>query len=64
MQYSDIRQARVQAQGEVLKADTAVRGAVELIAGRLKVANVAPWLLRNLKRELKDFNMRTDEWKE
>lgn len=64
MDYLDINRARICAEQEIETADEAVRGAVRLIIGRLKVARVAPWMLKDLKRELRDFNMQTSCWKD
>lgn len=63
MTYQEVMEARRQALYQLELADTAVKQAAALIAGRLRSSNVAPWVLRELKRELKNFNMTTSEWK-
>ena len=63
MDFNDIRNARIAAQHQVELADQAVKDAVRLASGRLKAANVPTYLLEELKRELKDFNAKTGEWK-
>ena len=63
MTYQEVMEARRQALHQLELADTAVKQAAALIAGRLRSSRVAPWVLRELKRELKEFNMTTNEWK-
>jgi len=63
MTYDDIRNARAEAQAAILLADRATRQAADLIMGRLRVADVDASTLRELKRELQDFNMLTGKWK-
>ena len=62
--YSDILDARRQAQESISNADAAACGAAKLISGRLRVANVDRWTLAELKKELQNFNAVTGEWKE
>jgi ABC-type sulfate transport system substrate-binding protein len=64
MNYRDIRVARDQAEQDIERADQAVREAVKLITGRLKSAGVRWNYLDELKRELKDYNMQTNCWKD
>lgn len=63
MNYSDILQARKDAQEQINLADTATRHAASLCAGRLRQADVWADTLRELKRELQDFNITTGKWK-
>ena len=63
MNYSDIRLAREQAQRDIYRADEAIRQAAQLIAGRLKSSRVQGSVLEELKRELRDYNMKTYSWK-
>lgn len=62
MNYADIQKARQDARQTISYADAATRDAAQLIVGRLKVANVSGWVLYELKRELKSFNMKTGQW--
>lgn len=62
--YHDIEQARIDAQQTLAKADQATRQAAQLIKGRLRSAGVPSWVLEELKRELKDYNMHTGQWRE
>ena len=63
MNYNDIVRARQQAEREIELADTAVQQAARLITGRLKTAGVTSWILYDLKRELKNYNMQTGNWR-
>jgi len=60
--YHDIDQARQQAEMDIKKADEAIRDAAKLIAGRLRTSKVLPYLLKELKHELKNYNSRTEKW--
>jgi len=62
MNYQEIRIAREQAQRDIEVSNSAVRQAAQLIIGRLRVSGVQGWVLEELKRELKDFNMKTYTW--
>lgn len=64
MNYSDINQARIQAVSDIEKADIAITQAARLIKGRLRAAKVSSWVLDDLKRELKDYNMVTGLWRD
>jgi len=62
MNYQEIRMAREQAIRDIETADLAVRQAAQLIARRLRSSGVQGWILEELKRELKDFNIKTYQW--
>ena len=62
MNYKDIENARFNAQKQIELADIAARDAAKICAGRLQIANVAPFILTALKKELKNFNMHTYSW--
>lgn len=64
MNITEIRAARQQAMYDIEKADEAVRMVAHLISGRLEVAGVQGHILSALKKELKNYNMTTHEWKE
>lgn len=61
--YRDILDTRNEAQETISQADSAVRQAVMLIVGRLRIAQVDQYDLTALKRELQDFNAATGKWK-
>jgi len=62
--YQDIENARAQAEHQLRLADKAVKEAANLIRGRLRSSGVSNWVLDELKKELKDYNMHTGKWKE
>lgn len=61
--YRDILDTGNAAQETINEADKAVRMAVMLIVGRLRIAQVDQYDLTALKRELQDFNAATGKWK-
>jgi len=63
MNYSDVEKARVEAIKTLELADNAIRHAADLIKRRLRSSRVRWPVLDELKRELKDYNMRTGKWK-
>ena len=64
MNYEDIRLAREQAQRDIDRADSAIRDAARLIVGRLRSSDVQFWVLEELKKELRSYNMKTYTWKD
>lgn len=64
MNYQDIRMAREQAQREIELANEAARQAARLIAGRLRASDVQCRVLEELKKELRNYNMKTCTWKD
>lgn len=44
------------------RANSAVNSLAGMCVGRLRNANVSSYVLRALKRELRDFNMTTGIW--
>lgn len=61
--YHDIYLARVQAEDQIKTADNAVQSAAKLVAGRLRIASVNPYVLQRLKRELAQFDAVKRQWK-
>jgi len=61
--YNDILDARNAAQQDIERADQATRQAVRLIRGRLRAAQVDPYDLKDLKRELAEFDAAKRVWK-
>jgi len=45
-------------------ADKFTAKMAKMIVGRLSSSNVPDWVLRDLKKELQDYNMHTSSWKE
>ena len=56
-----IQQAINEARNTLDAADRRVDGMARLINGRLK--HVTPWVLAEMKKQLRDFNAHTGEWK-
>ena len=64
MDLYDVRQARSKAAQELEVADKAVQMVANLICNRLRASNVNHPVLRDLKRELKDYNIHTGKWRD
>lgn len=60
--FDAIRQALSEARDIQKAADTNASQMAAMITGRLR--HVPPWILKDLKRELRDFNLQTGYWKE
>jgi hypothetical protein len=60
--FDDMRRALSEAREIQSAADTNAGQMAQMIKGRLH--HVAPWILKDLKRELRDFNLTTGQWKE
>jgi len=59
--FDQMREAMREAQTTMRAADSVADTMAEMLRGRLK--KVRRWHLAALKRELRDFNMHTGEWK-
>lgn len=68
MQYFEMVDAVNQARNTIKNADAAVARLIPIMAGRLRVAcdscYVNPDHLKQLKKELADFDARTGRWKQ
>lgn len=64
MNYNDVNIARDNALRTLNNADIAVRQAANLITNRLRSSGVSGSVLCELKKELKNFNMHTCQWKD
>ncbi len=64
MTYQEMLEAQRDAEQTIRNGDNAVRALAELMAGRLRLAEVDVIVCEKLKRELKDFNMQTLQWKD
>jgi hypothetical protein len=62
--YHEIQQARIEAEQTIARADKATRHVARLIQGRLRASGIPGYVLEELKRELRDYNMHTGEWRE
>lgn len=61
--WNEMTQAVADAQETIRIADSRVNKMAHMISGKLRSAEVTPYALRELKRELKNFNMQTHQWK-
>lgn len=64
MQWVEMNQAVHEARAVMDRADTFVSQMARMIVGKLKSGDVSVYTLGMLKKELRDFNMKTDQWKE
>lgn len=60
--FDEMKGAVRQAEATLRAADSVANDMASLLDGRLK--NVSPWMLKRLKRQLRDFNIHTGEWKQ
>lgn len=63
MSLTDMEQAISAADAELQRADAVASSLARLLRGRLRKVGSA-WLLADLKRELKSFNIHTKSWVE
>lgn len=63
MTYQEMLEAQNDAQRTIRNGDRAIKVLAELMVGRLRLAEVDRGVCEKLKRELKDFNMQTLQWK-
>ncbi|TKA90363.1 hypothetical protein [Halopseudomonas bauzanensis] len=61
--FTQMSEAVEQAHDTIRRADAVAGKMARILKGRLRTANVSNDVLRSLKKELKDFNMHTGEWK-
>lgn len=59
--FDEMRRAINQARAINNAADNAANSIVDLLDGRLR--QVSPYRLSKIKKQLRDFNMHTKEWK-
>ena len=60
--WDEMRAAMGEAKERIRAADSVSEDMARLLRGRLRLVNSA-YLLRGLKRELRDFDMTTAKWK-
>lgn len=64
MNFHEMREAVENAEHTIRTGDQAAKDLAYLLRNRLQVSGVSPWTLTLLKRELRDWNMHTSEWKD
>lgn len=62
MDIDELRKAINEAEATFRAADAAAVQIARLLKGRMR--QVSPWLVKEIKRELRDFNMHTEKWKQ
>lgn len=63
MNFDDVTRAVNEARNTLQSVDHHVEQMAKLIAGRLRAADVSQHTLRQLKKELRDYNPHTGKWK-
>lgn len=63
MNFDDMTQAVSEAKRTLSRADAHVKDMADMIAGRLRQAEIGQYTLRKLKNELRDYNPHTGVWK-
>jgi bifunctional ADP-heptose synthase (sugar kinase/adenylyltransferase) len=64
MKTQEMRRALEEARTTFRAADNVANDLASILVGRLKSSNVSSTTLRQLKLELRNFNMQTYRWKE
>lgn len=60
--FDEVRAAVDEARHTLRAVDSQVDNMARLIAGRLEAASVRPYILKELKKELRGFNIHTGCW--
>jgi len=60
---SDVLKAVQQAKYTIESSDRCVGDMARLIAGRLRKGEIPAYVLKQLKKELADYNIHTNSWK-
>lgn len=63
LRIDDVSQAVNEARNLQRAVDANAQQMARLISGRLRASNIPPYVLKQLKHELRDFNMKTGTWK-
>lgn len=61
MNHSEMRQALSEMKSTQNAADECANTAAQMVAGRLR--HCQGWVVEQLKRELRDFNIQTRRWR-
>jgi predicted metal-dependent hydrolase len=64
MNFGEAHEAIEDARRTMRHADSVVSQLAGLCAGRLRAAGVSGYVLKQLKRELADYNIHTSSWKD
>ena len=64
MTFEEMAEAIAEAEMTIRRGDRHVAAMASLVRGRLRSGGVSTWVLEELKRELRDFNIHTGSWKE
>ena len=64
MDISQAHRCINQARETIKNGDHVIKTLAYLMVGRLRVVKIPGYVLAELKRELRDFNMQTHEWKD
>jgi hypothetical protein len=64
MNFQEAYDAINDAKETIRQGDLAAKQLAGLLVGRLRVAHVPPYVLGQLKKELRDFNTQTSRWKD
>lgn len=64
MTLADMENAVEDARRTLAQADRATARLAGMLRGRLRRADIPPYILKALKRELADYNMHTGTWKD
>lgn len=62
MNIDDMRAAVREAKATLQRTDNMVEPLAEMVVGRLR--HCSDWTLRKLKRELRDYNPHTKQWRQ
>lgn len=63
MRVDDMEAAVLEAERTLSNADSVATKLARLLIGRLRKVN-STWVLSSLKRELRDYNIHTESWRE
>ena len=63
MTITEMEQALEDARITMARADAVAGQLARILRGRLRNANIPSYILKDLKKELANFNMHTGEWK-
>lgn len=64
MELEDMERAVKEAEYVINRANSYVGKMAYLVKGRLRSGNVSGWILGELKREMRDYNIHTGKWRD
>ena len=62
--WDEMNAAVKDAEITIRQAEVRINDMARIVAGRLRLAGVSNYYLKRLKKELKNYNMHTGQWKE